>query len=74
MKEDDEQGLPTETRLALIRSMNSRRHKICHKVVELTEIQLEADRSLMNRFARAPARTRSAQLSSLSCGSLVPKI
>ena len=74
MKEDDEQGLPAETREELIRSMNSRRHKIRHKVAELSEIQIEADRSLTNRVARVPARTRSAQLSSLSCGSLVPKI
>jgi len=74
MKEDSEQGLPVETREELIRSMNSRRHKICHKVVELSEIHIKADRSLMNRVARAPARTRSAQLSSLSYGSLVPKI
>lgn len=74
MKEYSEQGLPVETREELIRSMNSRRYKICHKVVELSEIQIKADRSLMNRVARAPARTRSAQLSSLSYGSLVPKI
>ena len=74
MEEDDEQELPAETREALIRSMNSRRHRICQKVVELSEIQIEADRSLTNRVARVPVRTRSAQLSSLSCGSLVPKI
>ncbi len=40
MKEDDEQGLPAETREALIRSMNSRRLRICQKVVGLTEIQI----------------------------------
>ena len=74
MKEYSEQGLPVETREELIRSMNSRRHKICHKVVELSEIQIKADRSLMNRAGRVPVRTRSAQLSSLSYGSLVPKI
>ena len=74
MEEEYEQKLPTETRDALIRSMNSYRNKIYQKVVEVSEIQIEADRSLMNRVVREPVRMRSAQLSSLSCGSLVPKI
>ena len=74
MEKDNEQGLPVETREELISTMNCRRHKICQKLVGLSEIQTETDRSLTNRVARAPARTRSAQLSSLSYGSLVPKI
>ena len=72
MKYDEE--LPIETRKALIRSMNDRRIKICQKVVGLSEIQIAADRSLVRRVYPEPVRKRSAQLSSLSCGTLVPKI
>ena len=74
MKEDDQQELPSETREALIRSMNCRHHRICQKVVGLSEIKTETDRSLANRAGPVPVRMRSAQLSSLSYGSLLPKI
>ena len=73
-KRDKNNSLPDETRDILIKCMNDKRMPIKQKQVGISKIEIPPDRSLVHRSAPTPVRTRSAQLSSLSYGSLFPKI
>lgn len=73
MESDNNNDLPAELRQELIRCMTNRRSRVCRTFAIFNEIKTPTDRSVMYRGAREPVRRRSAQLSSLSYGSLLPK-
>ena len=71
-KMDDE--IHSSVRIDMIRSMKSTKFKIRQKVMLISDPTIPLDRSLVDRNPPAPSRTQSARLSSLFCGSLVPRI